>query len=676
MLRDYGVQNFVCSRQFLYKDTRAVQSRSAASSHSPKTVSIIAWLQAYKEYLDVMPDEGGWYMVPHSRRRYLYREYVQDSDARPALYSPCTKAWFCSVWREHFPELRLRKFHRFTKCTFCVRCRSTLSDRKLSEAVRLEAKVRLKQHIAWANKRERGHYKFKRTIAIEDPARAISVSIDGTDKFDHGFPHFFEITKNDDSVRLKVNVVCVMVHGTNPYIYIGWEHLFSDPNLVCEVLTRTLRREEGKRGVLPPNLFLQLDNCWRENKNTYVEKYLEFFVERGIHAQVLPSFLPKGHTHFDCDQLASRIGEVSKHRDIKSVKALVEVLRHCYSPKPHVEFIHDVMDWKRVINPEHPKEFPVGTAMCRQMRGLCTKSLPSQEQAFYMDETSPLHWRIRADPQGHVFLQTRHTIDTPDDQWSEPVYHWDTNAPRPQGRARASTRESGLKVSDLKIAPFRVLKERRLGELKSALEGVRTRLTEEEATEMDGIFDLLESPPAVESLPCPDNRWSFTNEGYYRNGNQGEVIAPEELHMPTQSIYHNLNEQNQARQFRNEGVDTSKVCAGNFIAYTVDYTDDVAPEDRNEFWLGAVIEIDKETHSVKVRQYHTGTKNNATHERNPATYKMWSGLNQTTWLTKDRLLLKFERLTGGGRVSKASLRRIAGNLAAKQAGQSDDILNV
>jgi hypothetical protein len=557
-----------------------------------------------------------------------------------------------------------------------VKYRSILSDRKLSEAVRLDARVRLKLHLAWANKRERGLYKFKRIIAIEEPARAISMSIDGTDKLDHGFPHFFEITKDDDSVRFKISIVCAMVHGTNPYIYLAWEHLYSDPNLVCEVVTRTSRHEEGSRGVLPPNLFVQLDNCWRENKNTYVEKYLEFLVERGIHAQVLASFLPKGHTHFDCDQLASRIGEVLQHRDIKSVEALIEVLRHCYSPEPHVEFIDSVMDWKRLINPEHPKEFPVGTAMCRPMRGLCTKSLPDQDQAYYMDETSPLHWRIRADAQGHVFLQTRHTVDTPEEQWSEPVYHWDTNAPRPQGRDRASTRESGLLVSDLKIAPYRVLKDRRIGELKSALEGVRTRLTEEEATEMDEIFELLKSPPAVQSLPCPDNRWSFKNEGYYRDGNQGEVVAPEELHMPTQSIYHNLNEQNQARQFRNEGVDTSKVCVGNFVAYTVDYTDDVAPEDQNEFWLGAVIEIDREAKSVKVRQYHTGTKNNATHERNAAKYKRWTGPNQTTWLTKDRLLLKFETLTERGRIHKASVRRIAGVLAAKQAGQADDILDV
>jgi hypothetical protein len=109
-------------------------------------------------------------------------------------------------------------------------------------------------------------------------------------------------------MRLQLHTVCVCVHGSAPYIYLAHENILSDPNLFCEVLTRVLLAEERKRGKLPPTLYLQLDNCWRENKNTYTEKYVEWVVERSLHKEIHVSFLPVGHTHFDPDQLASRIG--------------------------------------------------------------------------------------------------------------------------------------------------------------------------------------------------------------------------------------------------------------------------------------------------------------------------------------------------------------------------------
>ena len=110
--------------------------------------------------------------------------------------------------------------------------------------------------------------------------------------------------------------------------------------------------EETRRGQLPGTLFLQLDHCVRENRNTCTEKYLEWLVERVVVRKVECSFLPVGHTHFDPDQLASRIGEVLRNRDVTNMPDLVKLLKQCFSPAPHVEVIDDVMDWRGLINPE------------------------------------------------------------------------------------------------------------------------------------------------------------------------------------------------------------------------------------------------------------------------------------------------------------------------------------
>ena len=627
----------------------------------------MAWLRSYKEDLDVMPDENGWCYVNHSRRKYLWGDYNADTVLRPEMYPDCSKEWFCEVWRHQFPELRLRKYHRFSKCDFCIEQRAIRGDRKVPLNTRLEAKARLKAHIEWAHKRERGLFKQKKFLAVAEPVNFISMSIDGTDQFPDGFPHFFEKTKRDDSLRLKLHVVCVIVHGSAPYIYLGWENILGDSNLISEVITRTLRHEEAKRGGLPPTFVLQMDNCWRENKNTYVEKLLEWYVERGVLLRIFASFLPVGHTHFDADQLASRIAEVMKHRDVKSVEELMEMLRDCFSPAPHVEFIDDVMDWKRLLNPEHPKEFPVKTARCRMMRGLCTKSFPKTNSAanYHMNECSPLHWRILKDAEGHTFFQSRHTVDDPRDQWSEPVYHWDTDAPRPHDRFHQKN-ESGLLVTDLEIAPVRILKERRANELRNALAGARPRLSDEEAAEFDKVYELLVNPPPVES-PVSHARWTFHGEGKYDVTSENPPVM--EVRLPANLVYRDQNDQNEARRQRREGVDASKLLIGNYVAYKVLYTDETKAEDRNDFWVGCIVQIDKKDGLVRIKTFHASQRKNLNTGSNRAQYKAWTGRGQHEWLPTDRLLLKFDGLTGKGRISMKTLRRIGNVLSAASAAE-------
>ena len=190
---------YACSRSLLYKDTRPEQSRSEASSQCPKTVSLCAWFSNLKQTLDVMPDEGGWYMVNHPRKVMVYNEYIEDCQTWPTLYEACSVDLFNTCWRDNFPEIRLRKHCRFSKCQFCVRYRAINGNRNLADKTRLDAKNRLKCHYQWAHGRERGCYHEKRNKAVKHPSEYISISIDATDKYPNGFPHFVEKTKRDEA---------------------------------------------------------------------------------------------------------------------------------------------------------------------------------------------------------------------------------------------------------------------------------------------------------------------------------------------------------------------------------------------------------------------------------------------------------------------------------------------
>ena len=119
-----------------------------------------------------------------------------------------------------------------------------------------------------------------------------------------------------------------MVHGQpTPTTYHAPENVAHDPNLTIEVIQRTIKRLEAKRGgKLPRTLFLQLDNCTRENKNTAVMAYLSWLVERGVFDKIEVSFLPVGHTHNECDQVGSRYSIGVRHTTIGTREAMVEIL--------------------------------------------------------------------------------------------------------------------------------------------------------------------------------------------------------------------------------------------------------------------------------------------------------------------------------------------------------------
>jgi hypothetical protein len=87
-----------------------------------------------------------------------------------------------------------------------------------------------------------------------------------------------------------------MVHGRGIWKYIMPENVAGGPNEVIECIQRTLKAVEMEGGKLPPVLFFQADNCWREAKNTYVLAYFAWLVERGVFVEII-SELPPSWTH-------------------------------------------------------------------------------------------------------------------------------------------------------------------------------------------------------------------------------------------------------------------------------------------------------------------------------------------------------------------------------------------
>jgi hypothetical protein len=145
------------------------------------------------------------------------------------------------------------------------------------------------------------------------------------------FPYFHEKSKTSSEVyKQKYHLIGVLVHGVGSWVYTMADRFKSDSNVTIEVLQRVLAEIEAKKGRLPRKLYLQMDNCTRENKNKYVLGYLSWLVQRGVFDEIELSFLPVGHTHEDIDQMFSRIAIRLRQRDAVDQVDLFATVRESF----------------------------------------------------------------------------------------------------------------------------------------------------------------------------------------------------------------------------------------------------------------------------------------------------------------------------------------------------------
>jgi hypothetical protein len=420
-------------------------------------------------------------------------------------------------------------------------------------------------------------------------------------------------------------------------VFLATEDIAGDPNWTIETLYRILRREELLREAgLPETLFLQVDNCFRENKNSYVIGYLSWLVERGVFQEIFLSFLPTGHTHYDPDQCASRIANAVKFRDVKTLEQYQALIKQCFHPTPEVEVVQAVMDVKQLFNPGLKDGLPVGTSRVRQTRGIGTKSIQPGAD-WYMGETSPLHWRIRKDTNGKVCVQSKFTCD--DIMWSNITYPWTEQAPRPDNRAwEPST--SGMVPADITMAPTRPCAAARVIELKAALDGSKHRLT---AAQWEQV-QLLQQRVVVPREPpvVPDDHGTFAVDQVGSDEEDGEDEEEDQLYARPTTVFQSQSHQNRARALRRkQGHASNPLVVGRFVAYTPNYTTETKDDDKQLCWVGKIINIDADSRQVRLQRYHTSTIKNLDCERNCG-YRVWMGPDPKEWIDVTRVLETFD----------------------------------
>eukprot|EP00112_Aurelia_sp_Birch-Aquarium-sp1_P005746 Seg1651.1 transcript_id=Seg1651.1/GoldUCD/mRNA.D3Y31 product="hypothetical protein" protein_id=Seg1651.1/GoldUCD/D3Y31 len=116
-------------------------------------------------------------------------------------------------------------------------------------------------------------------------------------------PHYLTDSKGHQSHFYETHITGVLSHASKyPVQYIDCQEWSHDSDHTMNVLFKTLA-DISKDGHLPPTLYLQMDNCWRENKNVYVLGACALLVKLKVLKKIQLSFLMVGHTHEDIDQV-------------------------------------------------------------------------------------------------------------------------------------------------------------------------------------------------------------------------------------------------------------------------------------------------------------------------------------------------------------------------------------
>jgi hypothetical protein len=327
---------------------------------SPKTDSICVWFSFLEQVADRMPSKKKEYQLSAKTKAEVFRWYEADRELYPKLYLQCDDKFFNKVWRKYYGHLKVRKWMRFSKCEECLLLRAVRDAPRADKTKEERNQARSNLNCHYHRVKAERHYSIRKQYAAEmNPEECIYISLDGTDQLGYGFPHFFENGK-EEKERMKAKIMVGCVPGFGVFCFDHLENIAGDPNLVIECLMRILKAVEKGRGKLAKTLYLQLDNCPRENKNSYVIAFCNWLVQRHVFDTIEMSFLPVGHTHNECDQVASRISFACRHNDVCTRSDLAKIIRNCYTPKPFVTHLDEVADFKRLVNPNLKVDFGKG----------------------------------------------------------------------------------------------------------------------------------------------------------------------------------------------------------------------------------------------------------------------------------------------------------------------------
>ncbi|KAL3683107.1 hypothetical protein R1sor_001129 [Riccia sorocarpa] len=320
---------------------------------------------------------------------------------------------FDNLWKKEFPNYGIHNSSAFAKCLLCVKF-TTMLQRERRSAERAKLELDKEKHLKHQMSGRTVYYSH-RELSTSSPSLYLSFIHDAMDLAKTIIPRLCDKVKTlMGSVQpLPLKVIGILNHGHEPgvvaHVTVGglWK---SDPNYTITSIAKKLQDYENfhtnkKLGdlhftdqtshplfnalmdedffnttvlakkrqskeeffemkgaenselqastrMLPPNLYIQLDNSAKDNKNWAMMVFCSELVARGCSKMITMSFLVIGHTHEDVDVFFSKVNAAQRGKDIESLLHFLAVVHHAQSSKAYPRVIQKVADYK-----EHVKDY-------------------------------------------------------------------------------------------------------------------------------------------------------------------------------------------------------------------------------------------------------------------------------------------------------------------------------
>ncbi|XP_072028306.1 uncharacterized protein [Amphiura filiformis] len=279
---------------------------------------------------DFMPHKDQIHLPSTWTKRFVYNKMkTEHIDRGIPAKDIISEPHFRTIWRQQFPEYVISKVI-FTCSQLAEKFRSANTAREHEEVSALK-----KQHDEQVRKERAAYHKMRERAQREHESYTVMI-VDGMDQSKTNVPRMVKDKDLAPLSRVHVHLTGVLLYtdateGKIPLIYTDIKEIPHDSNTTVNIILRTLEMYKEKLGRV---LFLQLDNCFRENKNKFVLSLASMLVESNVFEEVIIHFLPVGHTHEDVDQMFSRISKALKeHTDIYTIEDMIPVIEGCFTPR-------------------------------------------------------------------------------------------------------------------------------------------------------------------------------------------------------------------------------------------------------------------------------------------------------------------------------------------------------
>ncbi len=332
-----------------------------SSSNGTFESSVVSFLITLADEVgDSMPNSIERHL-PHRNKKLVYVLYCESERTKQDRF--CTRSHFYRTWKALAPHIKCRKAHAFSICDTCI----SFSDR-LMHLARKSSRDREREHLLKGFrshlrevKLERAEYARNRLNAAERPGEVLSVIIDGADQTKFGIPRFIEKSKSESGHAIKQKITGVLFHsGLRKDDFMAYlsssDNLPGGANQTIDAFSRCFLVLLEHRAFMhnltqPKQLYVQLDNTGKDNKNRYFMAFCEWLIYHGIFECIHVNFLPVGHTHEDVDRKFSRVSVALSCQDTISIQDLHRAIRNSVSSsnKPHVARIRGYNNFSQAL---------------------------------------------------------------------------------------------------------------------------------------------------------------------------------------------------------------------------------------------------------------------------------------------------------------------------------------